>query len=85
MVAGLLLREPTWLREPKGRDVLPDMRWYPFVTFWQVSADMAYATAVPAGHGHNYGSEEVDAWADIAPPAGWTPEKTARLRSIIGD
>ncbi len=81
----LLLREPTWLREPKGRDVLPDMRWYPFVTFWQVSADMAYATAVPAGHGHNYGSEEVDAWADIAPPAGWTPEKTARLRSIIGD
>jgi uncharacterized membrane protein len=82
---ALLLREPRWLRQPRGPDVLPDMHWYPLVTFWQVTADMAYATAVPAGHGHNYGAEQVNAWARIAPPGGWTATQTARLRGVIGD
>jgi uncharacterized membrane protein len=82
---GLLLREPDWLREPRGRDVLPAMRWYPIVTFWQVTADLAFATKVPSGHGHAYGSDQAAAWAQVAPPPGWTPAKTARLRQVIGD
>jgi uncharacterized membrane protein len=61
------------------------MRWYPFVTFWQVSADMAFSTGVPAGHGHSYGAEPVAAWADIASPAGWTPQRTDQLTAIVAD
>jgi uncharacterized membrane protein len=79
----LMLSEPDWLREPRGADVSPDVRWYPFVTFWLVTADMAFSTGVPAGHGHSYGAEPVAAWADIAPPDGWTPQRTADLTDLI--
>jgi uncharacterized membrane protein len=63
----LMLSRPDWLREPRGADVSADIRRYPLVTFWQVTADMALSTGVPAGHGHSYGAEPVAAWADIAP------------------
>ncbi|MDF0530533.1 alpha/beta hydrolase [Tsukamurella sp. 8F] len=76
----LLLREPDWLREPPGRDRSRAMAWYPFVTFWQVSADLANAAGVPDGHGHNYGTAVVDAFAAVMPPAGWTPADTERVR-----
>jgi uncharacterized membrane protein len=79
----LLLNHPDWLREPRGADVSPAIRWYPFVTFWQVTADMAFSTGVPAGHGHSYGAEPVVAWADLAPPDGWTPQRTAELTELI--
>jgi uncharacterized membrane protein len=79
----LMVSRPDWLREPRGADVLPATRWYPFVTFWQVTADMAFSTGVPAGHGHRYGAEPVTAWADIAPPDGWTPQRTAELTTIV--
>lgn len=79
----LMVRRPDWLAEPRGADVLPSMRWIPFVTFWQVTADMAFSTGVPAGHGHSYGAQGAIAWADIAPPEGWTPERTAALTEVI--
>ncbi|MEV6401176.1 alpha/beta-hydrolase family protein, partial [Streptomyces sp. NPDC051907] len=28
------------------------MVWLPFVTFWQVTADLPFSTGVPDGHGH---------------------------------
>jgi uncharacterized membrane protein len=46
---------------------------------------MAFSTGVPAGHGHSYGAEPVAAWADIAPPTGWTPQQTEQLTTIIAD
>ncbi|GAB1691932.1 alpha/beta hydrolase [Krasilnikovia sp. M28-CT-15] len=79
----LMVNRPDWLTEPRGADISPATRWYPFVTFWQVTADMAFSTGVPAGHGHSYGAAPVDAWADIAPPDGWTPQRTADLTAII--
>jgi uncharacterized membrane protein len=79
----LLLNRPDWLEEPRGSDVLPNMRWYPFVTFWQVTADMAFSTGVPPGHGHSYGAEGARAWARIIPPEGWTAEQTEKLANII--
>ncbi|HEU4426686.1 MAG TPA: alpha/beta-hydrolase family protein [Pilimelia sp.] len=79
----LMVNRPDWLDEPRGADVSPAMRWYPFVTFWQVTADMAFSTGVPDGHGHSYGAATVAAWADIVPPDGWTPERTAELTEII--
>jgi uncharacterized membrane protein len=81
----LIFRRPDWLREPAGTDRLPQMRWLPFVTFWQTTVDMAVATNVPPGHGHRYGSDVIDAWVAIAPPAAWTPERTAALKRVVGD
>jgi uncharacterized membrane protein len=80
---ALLLRRPDWLAEPRGSDVLPTMRWYPVVTFLQVTADMAFSTSVPPGHGHRYGATPVAAWAAIAAPPGWSAERTAALTDII--
>ena len=79
----LLLTEPDWLREPRGHDVLGSVRWIPFVTFWQVTADLPFATEVPGGHGHKYTSEYVDAWATVLQPSDWTEAKAARLREIV--
>jgi len=79
----LLLTEPDWLREPRGHDVLGSVRWIPFVTFWQVTADLPFATEVPGGHGHKYTSEYVDAWATVLQPSDWTEAKSARLREIV--
>lgn len=79
----LFLHRPDWLEEQRGPDVLPAMRWYPVVTFWQVTADMAFSTGVPASHGHSYGTEPVDAWARVLPPARWTDAKTAQLEQVM--
>jgi uncharacterized membrane protein len=80
----LLWRRPEWLDDPRGPDVSDRMFWVPVVTFWQTAGDMVFSTGVPAGHGHSYGANPVDAWAAIYPPDGWTAEKTERLRTIVG-
>jgi uncharacterized membrane protein len=79
----LLFRRPDWLRERRGYDVLPETEWIPVVTFLQVSADMAVATGVPAGHGHVYVADVANGWAAVLQPPGWTPEKTAKLRPLL--
>lgn len=75
----LILDQPDWLSEPRGRDVLGSVRWIPFITFLQLSADMAVAVDVPDGHGHNYLSAIPTAWQSILSPPGWTDEKTQAL------
>ena len=75
----LILREPDWLKEARGRDVIAATHWIPFVTFLQVSADMAVSVDVPDGHGHNYQSAIPYAWSRILQPPGWTDEKTEQL------
>ena len=80
---GLLFSEPDWLREKRGYDVLPETTWIPVVTFLQVSADMAVAQDVPAGHGHDYVGDVADGWAAVLQPPGWTPAKTAKLRPLL--
>lgn len=77
----LILSRPDWLREARGRDVLGAMTWIPFVTFLQVSADMAVSVNVPDGHGHHYLSAIPYAWARILNPPGWTDDKT---RALLG-
>ncbi|WP_174187013.1 alpha/beta-hydrolase family protein [Nocardia barduliensis] len=79
----LVLNEPDWLQEQRGYDVLDSTRWYPFVTFLQVAADMAVSTSVPDGHGHTYVVDIADAWSAILPPEGWTPADNDRLRDIL--
>ena len=80
----LILQRPDWL-ERAARDRTSSTRcvWIPFVTFWQVTADLPFAAEVPDGHGHVYTREYVDAWARVLQPPGWTEEKAARLRDIV--
>lgn len=76
---SLVLNEPNWSGEP-GKDVL-GISYLPFVTFWQVTADLLFATSVPDGHGHTYRSEYVDAWNAVLRPPGITRNDLAILRS----
>jgi uncharacterized membrane protein len=64
----LIWREPDWLHEPRGPDVVPQMHWFPFLTFWQITCDMIVGVKPPPGHGHHYGPETPPAWAAILPP-----------------
>jgi uncharacterized membrane protein len=80
----LALHRPDWIREPPGDDVLPGMIWIPFVTFWQVTADLPFAVDPPGGHGHHYTSAYVDGWYTVMQPADVTPDELAELRARIG-
>jgi uncharacterized membrane protein len=79
----LLTRQPDWLAEPRGPDVSPQTRWYPFVTFVQVTVDQFFGTAVPNGHGHNYPSAIVGAWQAVVPAPDVSPAQAAELQARI--
>jgi uncharacterized membrane protein len=82
-VPDLIWRHPDWLRGRRAPDVSPDMQWYPLLTFWQVTCDLAAADTVPDGHGHRFGQLPVEAWARIAPPPGWTAADSRRLAHLL--
>ncbi|MGV0992372.1 MAG: alpha/beta hydrolase [Mycobacterium sp.] len=83
----LLFAQPDWLTEPPGSDRSASMRWYPIITFWQVSADMmgnvTSSESSPVGHGHNYGDSQLDGWIAVAAPDGWTDFDTDRIRRSL--
>ncbi|GAA3086969.1 alpha/beta-hydrolase family protein [Streptomyces roseofulvus] len=79
----LMYDEPDWIGEAPGHDVLESMFWVPFVTFWQVTADLPFATGVPDGHGHTYRAEYVDGWNAVLRPSGVGEEDLHRLRTVI--
>lgn len=79
----LILHKPDWLSEPRGHDVLGSMTWLPFVTFWQVTADLPFATGVPSGHGHRYTTEYIPAWKAVLQPTGWTDQQYAQLLRVV--
>ncbi|GAA0401626.1 alpha/beta-hydrolase family protein [Streptomyces luteireticuli] len=79
----LVYDEPDWIGETPGDDVLESMFWVPFVTFWQVTADLPFATGVPDGHGHTYRAEYADGWNAVLRPSGVTDRDLARLRDIM--
>ncbi|MGL1834495.1 alpha/beta hydrolase [Rhodocyclaceae bacterium SMB388] len=75
--------EPDWMREPRGPDVSPDLRWFPIVTMLQLAADMVVGTA-PKGFGHEYAPEHyIDAWLALTEPEGWTEPEIARLKAFF--
>ena len=63
----LILNTPDWLNETRQPGTpMSYMSWMPFVTFWQVTADMAMSNTVPGGYGHRYfETETVPSWAGI--------------------
>ena len=84
----LIFSEPDWISEPPGQDMLKGMFWMPFVTFWQVTADLPFATGVPGGHGHTYPAEYVDGWNAVMRPAGMTSRiwpASAKSSGVAGE
>jgi uncharacterized membrane protein len=79
----LALTRPDWLEEARGDDVPGSMRWIPFVTFLQVSADLAGAFSTQPAHGHNFSGEHAAGWVNVLQPDGWTQEITERLRQEL--
>ncbi|WP_369266522.1 alpha/beta hydrolase [Streptomyces harbinensis] len=79
----LLFQRPEWMNEPLGPDVTSQIDWFPFVTFWQTTVDMAVSYGSPAPHGHRYGSNPVDGWAYIAPSEGWSQPQTDALSVLL--
>ncbi len=80
---NLIFSRPDWISEAPGADVLKGMFWMPFVTFWQVTADLPFSTGVPAGHGHKYTAEYVDGWNAVLRPAGVTARQLGDLKTLI--
>lgn len=62
---SLIWREPEWMAEPRGHDVTEHMTWWPWVTFWQIAADMPTSIQTKGGHAHRYYEEYVAAWAQV--------------------
>ena len=79
----LMTRQPGWLSEPRAPDVSSRTRWYPFVTFVQVTVDQFFGTDVPNGHGHNYPSAIVGAWQAVVPAPHVTAAQQERLQARI--
>jgi uncharacterized membrane protein len=80
---GLAFSRPDWLAEPRGYDVSPTMRWYPILTFLQVTADLALAQRVRTTHGHYFHGATVAAWAAILAPPGWSQARSADLTRVL--
>ena len=79
----LILHKPDWISEPPGTDVLNGIVWVPFATFWQITADLPFATGVPAGTGTKYTTEYVDGWDTVIQPPGFTSDQLAEVRTAI--
>jgi uncharacterized membrane protein len=59
-------REPAWVRESRGPDVSPYVRWWPIVTGLQLLFDLPMATSIPTGFGHNYSPiDYLHAWHSV--------------------
>ncbi len=79
-----LWRPPSWMKQPRGPDVAPEIRWIPLVTLVQQICDMMTATTTPRGVGHVYAAAHyLDAWIAVTEPQGWNEESLARLREWL--
>ena len=76
-------RAPAWMKEPRGPDVTPDLRWFPVVTMLQLAADMVVGTA-PRGFGHEYSPRDyISAWLALTAPPGWTSAEIEGLEKLF--
>lgn len=81
-----IYRQPAWMETPRGPDVSPELRWYPVVTFLQLTLDVALATTAPTGFGHVYAGEHyTDAWKEVAGVEDWSDADIARLKQYFID
>jgi uncharacterized membrane protein len=74
-------RRPDWMAAVRAPDVSADMRWYPAVTWWQLTLDLAVATSTPVGYGHVYAPQHyIDAWIEVSDVHDWSYSDIDRLK-----
>lgn len=81
----LIFNKPDWLNESRGRGVSESTRYFPIVTFLQVTLDQAIAASAPIGYGHYYVDTPVYAWAAVYQPADWSVEKSDALQTFLNN
>ncbi|MFC8732746.1 alpha/beta hydrolase [Luteimicrobium sp. NPDC057192] len=76
---------PDWLSEPRGTGVVDATRWFPVVTFEQLTGDLFFAAGgdVPMGTGHQFELEYAQGFAALDAPEGWTTGDTAFLQRVV--
>lgn len=80
---SLIWREPAWMTEPLGHDVTPEIRWWPWVTFWQIAADMPMSIKTRGGHAHRYYEEYVQAWSEVLGAPVDAPRLIRAIRPLV--
>lgn len=76
-----IYREPDWMKAPRGPDVSPELRWYPVITFLQLTLDLAMATTTPLGYGHVYAARDyIDSWVAVTDVQDWPEAEIERLK-----
>ena len=81
---SMVIRKPDWLREPRGKDVSPYVVWFPWLTFWQLLADMPRSVQLSGGRGHSYHREVVHYWNEIL-DTGFTKKDCTKIGDAIAD
>lgn len=81
----LIFNKPDWLSETRGRGVSPNTRYFPIITFLQVTFDQAIAASAPVGHGHYYIDTPVYAWASVLAPENWSDQKSDDLQNYLNN
>jgi uncharacterized membrane protein len=79
----LITHRPDWLDEPRGDDAVTAMRWIPLVTFWQVSADLPFATKSRPGTATCTPASTSTHGRTSSGPPGRTQHDAEILRAII--
>ena len=81
---SMFYTRPDWMKQPRGPDVSPYLRWYPIVTGLQVAFDMISSGSTPMGYGHIYSpSSYIDAWVEVTQPTEWNEQKLEKLKEHI--
>lgn len=75
---ALILQRPDWLEEPRGPDVDGAMTWIPFVTFGQVTVDLALGFGTPPGTGHIFSGQHAYGWDQVL-DTDWPADRLAEL------
>jgi uncharacterized membrane protein len=73
-----------WL-DPRGDDVLSEVRALPLISGLQSSIDQFGANSPPAGHGHVYGDLVVTAWSEILGPPSLPQSEIDAIKVAIAD
>jgi len=68
---------------PRGYDVPAAARWLPVISGAQAVSDLVLQLYPPPGFGHDYATEYVEGWAEVAPPDTWTDADTRRLEQFL--
>jgi uncharacterized membrane protein len=82
--ADHLWSHPGWVDQPLGPGVPHRVRWVPWVTWVQETADLMAGFSAKPGFGHDYRNQFVESWAAIIPPDGWTEADTTLLSEYLG-